>query len=146
MWLKKTGYKNPVNPSDGLFQAAFHTDALPFPWLGRPENKEHLMNGITFFEGSAGSHPSWVTWFPVREKLLDGKRDDAAPLLVNMAGGRGQSLKEFLEAFPDEKGQFVLQDQQPVLESAESLPNNVEKCALDLLNGTPVPGKISERS
>ncbi|KAI0469790.1 S-adenosyl-L-methionine-dependent methyltransferase [Xylariaceae sp. FL0804] len=139
-WFQTRGYDNPCLSSDGLLQAAFHTTDLPFQWLARPENKEHFDNGNTFFEGSGGPRPLWFTWFPVSEKLLGGAVNTKAPLLVDIGGGRGQSLREFMDFFPGQSGSFVLQDQEPVLKGAISLPGNVETRSLDFFRESPVAG------
>ncbi|KAI1637608.1 S-adenosyl-L-methionine-dependent methyltransferase [Biscogniauxia mediterranea] len=88
-----------------------------------------------------GSRPSWVTWFPVKDKLLDGRRDSQSPLLVDIGGGRGHDLMEFVAQFPDEPGRFVLQDQQPVLDSITSLSPKIEKKrVIDFFRESPVAG------
>ncbi|OTB07279.1 hypothetical protein M426DRAFT_318296 [Hypoxylon sp. CI-4A] len=61
-WFKETGHYNPTNPKDGPFHHAFGSKWTElFPWLMRPENKQHWNNANTFFEGDRGSRPSWVT-------------------------------------------------------------------------------------
>ncbi|KAI0388871.1 S-adenosyl-L-methionine-dependent methyltransferase [Xylariaceae sp. FL0594] len=141
-WFRQRAYQNPTDPMEGLFHAAFHTDMAVFPWFALPENKERWDDANTFFEGDRGSRASWVTWFPVKEKLLDGRdRDSTAPVLVDVAGGRGHDLMEFLDQFPEEPGPFVLQDQQPVLDSAlGSLPDKVRTQAFDFFKEAPVGG------
>ncbi|KAI1156346.1 S-adenosyl-L-methionine-dependent methyltransferase [Nemania diffusa] len=139
-WLKETGYQNPVDPQRGMFQAANHTDLPIFEWLTVPKNKELWDNANTFFEGDRGSRPSWLTWFPAKDKFFpQGHRQDT-PLLVDVAGGRGHDLMDFLAKYPDEPGPFVLQDQKPVLESALSLSPKIEKQVFDLFADSPVKG------
>ncbi|KAI5864720.1 S-adenosyl-L-methionine-dependent methyltransferase [Durotheca rogersii] len=138
--FKETGFKNPVDPEAGTFQKAFNTKMPIFPWMALPENKDHWDAANTFFEGDRGSRPSWVTWFPIKEKLLSGSIDDQAPLLVDIAGGRGHDLMEFLDQFPDETGRFVLQDQPQVLDSATTLPAKVEKRPINFFKESPVEG------
>lgn len=138
--LRQTGYRNPNDGRDGPFQAAFDCQGEGiFTWLTKPENAEHWDATNSFFEGDRGSRPSWVTWFPVQEKLIDGSRPDF-PLLVDVAGGRGHDLIEFHDRFPD-AGTLVLQDQQPVLDDAESLPVGIEKQKFDFFAEPPVKGK-----
>ncbi|KAI1392811.1 S-adenosyl-L-methionine-dependent methyltransferase [Hypoxylon trugodes] len=140
-YFKETSFKNPADPLHGPFQKAFNVDAAVFPWLTRPENKERWDDANTFFEGDRGSRPSWVKWFPVKEKLLGGSIDANVPLLVDVAGGRGHDLKEFLDEFPDMAGEkFVLHDQQGVLDSAVELPSTVEKRKIDFFTDKPVEG------
>ncbi|TGJ82106.1 hypothetical protein E0Z10_g6676 [Xylaria hypoxylon] len=123
-WFKETSYRNPLDPQHGMFQ----------------ENKEIWDNANTFFEGDRGSRPSWLTWFPTKEKFFPEGHQEQAPLLVDVAGGRGHDLMEFLEKYPDELGPFVLQDQQLVLDSALSLSPKIEKLPFDLFQDPPVKG------
>ncbi|KAF2967108.1 hypothetical protein GQX73_g6483 [Xylaria multiplex] len=139
-WLKETGYRNPVDPQHGMFQAANQTDMPTFKWLTVPKNKEIWDNANTFFEGDRGSRPSWVTWFPTKEKFFPEGHQQEVPLLVDVAGGRGHDLMEFLDKYPDELGPFVLQDQQVVLDSALSLSPKIEKQPFDLFEDPPVKG------
>lgn len=141
-FFKDNGFQNPVDPRNGPYQKGLGIDVPIFPWLALPENKERWDAANTFFEGDRGSRPSWVTWFPVKDELLSGKIDDLAPLLVDVAGGRGHDLMEFLDQFPSVTGKYVLQDQQQVLDSAISLPPAVEKRAFDFFNEAPVEGKF----
>ncbi|KAF2968706.1 hypothetical protein GQX73_g4913 [Xylaria multiplex] len=104
-----------------------------------PENEQYWNNANEFFEGDRGSRPSWVTWFPVREKLFSGlKVEEGGPLLVDVAGGRGHDISEFEKQFPDVSGRLVLQDQQFVLDSAISLSTRVEKHVIDFWKDVPV--------
>ncbi|ROW08734.1 hypothetical protein VPNG_06458 [Cytospora leucostoma] len=138
-YLDQTGYPNPNDGRNGPFQSAFNCPGEgAFDWLRRPENVGQWEAANTFFEGDRGSRPSWVTWFPVQEKLIDGSKPDT-PLLVDVAGGRGHDLKEFVDKFP-KSGSFVLQDQQPVLDSATSLPSTVRKQSINFFRESPVKG------
>ncbi|KAI1173157.1 S-adenosyl-L-methionine-dependent methyltransferase [Nemania sp. FL0916] len=137
-WFKETGYQNPGDPLHGQFQAANQTDLPTFKWLTIPENKDTWDNANTFFEGDRGSRPSWLTWFPAKEKFFPEGHDQETPLLVDVAGGRGHDLLEFIAKYPDEPGSFVLQDQQPVLDSALPLPAKVVKQSFDLFQDSPV--------
>ncbi|KAI1483795.1 S-adenosyl-L-methionine-dependent methyltransferase [Daldinia eschscholtzii] len=139
-WFKKTGYQLPTDPAKGLVQATHGFDEPTFTWLTRPEAKEVWDNANTFFEADRGSSPSWVSWFPVKEKLLDGYNKDL-PVLVDVAGGRGHDVVEFCKKFPDVEGRLVLQDQKPVLDSSVAdLPATVEKYPINFFEEAPVQG------
>lgn len=140
-WLKETAYQNPADARHGVLQAANHTDLPTFKWLTVPENKELWDNANTFFEGDRGSRPSWLSWFPAKDKLFPDGHQQETPLLVDVAGGRGHDLMEFLTKYPDEPGPFVLQDQQPVLDSALSLSPKITKQSFDLFEDSPAQGK-----
>lgn len=141
-WFEENGHKNPQDPKNVPFQQAFNAEEMEiFPWLFMPENQMHFNSANEFFEGDRGSRPSWVKWFPVEEKLLPGFREDEGnPLLVDVAGGRGHDILEFEKQFPDAKGRLVLQDIQPVLDSAEALSSRIEKRAIDFFTEAPIPG------
>ncbi|GAP83312.1 putative winged helix-turn-helix transcription repressor DNA-binding [Rosellinia necatrix] len=139
-WFKEFGYQNPVDPQRGMVQIANHTDLPTFKWLTVPENKELWDHANTFFEGDRGSRPSWLAWFPAKEHFFPEGHQRETPLLVDVAGGRGHDLLEFLAKYPDEAGPFVLQDQKPVLDSAPSLPPKVTKQPFDLFMDSPVEG------
>jgi hypothetical protein len=140
-WLRETGYQNPVDPKHGMFQAANHTDLPIFEWLARPENSNLWDNANTFFEGDRGSRPSWLTWFAAKDKFFPDGHTQKAPLLVDVAGGRGHDLMDFLASYPEEPGPFVLQDQQAVLDSAVSLSPKIEKRAIDIFKQSPVKSR-----
>ena len=139
-FLQETNYQNPSDAKHGILQYTRNTDKEAFPWLLLPENKELFDNSQTFFEGDRGSRPSWVEWFPVQEKLLEGCSAQT-PLLVDIAGGRGHDVTEFHAKFPKETGRLVLQDQQPVLDSATCLPARIEKIPIDFYKDIPVEGQ-----
>lgn len=138
-WLKERGYRNPSDAKRGVLQSAFGCEGEEiFPWLERQGNEALFDSAQSCFEGTRGSRPSWVQWFPIRDKLLGGSLDPEAPLLVDVAGGRGHDLVEFREAFEHEPGRFILQDTQQVLDSATSLGPQVEKVALNFFQQAPV--------
>lgn len=121
-WHKEHGYQNPSDAKHGVLQTTFACEGKElFPWLQLPGNEALFDSAQSYFEGDRGSRPSWVQWFPVREKLLGGTLNTETPLLVDVAGGRGHDLMEFHEAFKTENGWLVLQDTQPVLDSVTSL-------------------------
>ncbi|KAI0455892.1 hypothetical protein F5B21DRAFT_502916 [Xylaria acuta] len=140
-WLKETVYRNPVDERHGMFQAANHTDLPTFKWLTVPKNKELWGNANTFFEGDRGSRSSWLSWFPVKDRLFPEGHQQKTLLPVDVAGGRGYDLMEFLTKYPDEQGPFVLQDQKPVLDSALLLSPKIPKQPFDLFEDSPVQCK-----
>lgn len=109
--------------------------------LALPGNESFWDDANTFFEGDRGSRPSWFTWFPAQEKLINGASSDPKDILmVDIAGGRGHDLLEFHNQYPNSPGRLVLQDQQPVLDSASDLPARIEKVGIDFWAQQPVPG------
>ncbi|KAI2626777.1 S-adenosyl-L-methionine-dependent methyltransferase [Hypoxylon sp. NC1633] len=139
-FFKGTGFKLPTDPVKGVAQASHGFNEPTFAWFTRPEAQEIWANANTFFESDRGTRPSWASWFPVREKLLKGYDKDL-PLLVDVGGGRGHDILDFHEKFRDLEGRLVLQDQQPVLDSAiVELPPRIEKRSIDFFIEAPVKG------
>ncbi|KAI2768746.1 S-adenosyl-L-methionine-dependent methyltransferase [Daldinia loculata] len=139
-WFKSTGYQLPTDPAKGIIQATHGFKEPLFTWFRRPENKKAWDHANTFFEGDRGSSPSWVSWFPVKEKLLEGYNKDL-PVLVDVGGGRGHDVVEFCKRFPDVEGELILQDQQLVLDSSVAdLPATVKKYPIDFFKEAPVKG------
>ncbi|KAI1654256.1 S-adenosyl-L-methionine-dependent methyltransferase [Daldinia decipiens] len=139
-WFKRAGYQLPTDPAKGIIQATHGFEEPLFTWFTRPEAKETWDNANTFFEGDRGSSPSWVSWFPVKEKLLEGYNKDL-PVLVDVGGGRGHDVVEFYKRFPDVEGELILQDQQLVLDSSVAdLPATVKKYPVDFFKEAPVKG------
>ncbi|KAF3059903.1 Demethylsterigmatocystin 6-O-methyltransferase [Daldinia childiae] len=139
-WFKRAGYQLPTDPAKGILQTTHGFEEPLFIWFTKPEAKEAWDNANTFFEADRGSSPSWVSWFPVKEKLLKGYNKDL-PVLVDIGGGRGHDIVEFSERFPDVEGDLILQDQQLVLDSpVADLPATVKKYPIDFFKEPPVKG------
>jgi hypothetical protein len=58
--------------------------------------------------------------------------------MVDVAGGRGHDLLEFHNQYKDQPGRLIVQDQQPVLDSATELPARIKKIGIDFWTQQPV--------
>ncbi|KAI0190038.1 hypothetical protein EV127DRAFT_481488 [Xylaria flabelliformis] len=118
-----TNYTMHINDclAQGMIKFIYDASMLPIAqganWLKEiigyqnPEDARQLWdNTNTFFEGDRGSRPSWLSWFPVKDKSFPGGHQQKTPLLVDVAGGRRHDLMEFLAKYPESLGPFVLQD------------------------------------
>ena len=100
-----------------------------------------------------GEEPAWLSWFPVREYILEGARPGEV-VLVDVAGGRGHDGGAFTHRFEaefPEGGRVVLEDLPAVLADAgESEGENdekgvgraVEKVAYDFFRPQVVEGEF----
>ncbi|KAK7964061.1 S-adenosyl-L-methionine-dependent methyltransferase [Apiospora saccharicola] len=122
-----TGFQNPSDAKHGVLQHTYQTDKEVFPFFLLPGNEEIFDN----------ARPSWVEWFPVEEKSLQGYSTET-PLLVDVAGGRGHDITELHRKFPQNTGKLILQGQQPVLNTAAELPACIEKVSIDFFKDVPV--------
>lgn len=145
-YLEKTGYKNPSEQADGPFQYGFNTPKVDlFTYMA---DKPKLQNSFqTFFEADRGSRPSWVDWFPVKERLLDDatkpvREDDI--LYVDVAGGRGHDLLAFKQKFSEYPGRYVLHDLPHVVnDKTLSLGEGVEKKQFNFFQDQVMPGMVT---
>lgn len=75
--------------------------------------------------------------YPFGEELANVLDTDTRPLLVDIGGGRGQSLTQIKEKWPALEGKLILQDRPMVLDSFPELPG-IEKMAHDFFTEQPV--------
>lgn len=140
-FLRRHDFQNPEGTTTGALQFAEDTDESTWTWLSKDPKKFNDCH--TFMEGDRGSRPSWLEWFPVEERLLAGAHPDAETLMVDVAGGRGHDLAEFLARFPDVSGRLVLEDLPDVLEESRTDTKRIEKIPFDLFKPQPIHGKSS---
>lgn len=75
--------------------------------------------------------------YPFGEELAGLPDTDTRALLVDIGGGRGQSLIQIRQEWPNLEGKFILQDRPMVLDSFPEIPG-VEKMAHDFFTLQPV--------
>lgn len=92
-----------------------------------------------------GEEPAWLTWFPIREQILEGARPDGV-VLVDVGGGTGHDASAFRrkigQKLPD-GARVVLEDLPAVLESAKELEEGVESVEHDFFTPQVVVGEFS---
>ena len=144
-YFTKFGYKSPTGTTDGPFQFALDTNLNTFEWWAAKPVLAQNFN--TFMTGVRGSRPSWITWFPVEERLLrDAKQDANETLMVDIAGGRGHNLADIKNVFPHAPGRLILQDLPHVIDDSKSLDPAIEKMKHDMFDPQPIKGKSKPRS
>lgn len=143
-FLQKTGYKNPEGAVNGPFN---HTENFPetiWQWVGQDQAKLDACN--TFMEADRGSRPSWLEWFPAKERVVDGfDASSDGKLLVDVAGGRGHDIDAFRRKFPDisTPGRLVVEDLPQVIGDIHDLDSSIERVGFDLFDSQPVKGALS---
>lgn len=78
--------------------------------------------------------------YPFGEELVNLPDLDNRALIVDIGGGRGQSLLQIKEEWPELRGRMVLQDRPMVLDSFPELPG-IEKMPHDFFTEQPVKCK-----
>lgn len=79
--------------------------------------------------------------YPFGEELLDLPDLGNRALIVDIGGGRGQSLSQIKEKWPELRGRMILQDRPMVLNSFPDLPG-IEKMPHDFFTEQPVKSKF----
>ncbi|KAB8272046.1 S-adenosyl-L-methionine-dependent methyltransferase [Aspergillus minisclerotigenes] len=143
-WLEKNDYRNPTDARNIAFTMQCNTD-LPFlEWLH--SDPEHFPLASQFNSIMSTYHqgrPSWIEegFYPVHDNLIQGARDgEDNVFLVDVGGGRGHDLVEFLSRWPGAPGRLVLQDLPAVLDGIVALDPSIERMAHDFFTEQPVKG------
>lgn len=142
-YFKKTGYCQPEDPRNGLFQDSMgtHLEAFEY-WSFQPDV---IRNLNTYIAGIRGSRPSWIEWWPVEERILadNPDRDPTKVLLVDVAGGRGHDVQAFGRKFQAYVGRLILQDLPALIEDIQELDGRIERVGYDFSTLQPIIGKHS---
>ncbi|KAI5306548.1 hypothetical protein KEM56_000312 [Ascosphaera pollenicola] len=137
-YLKKTNYENPTGTSEGpLFDAYGITTSL-WDWLAADPQRQDT--AATFMEADQAGRPSWVDWFPVKERVIDGFGGDSDVLQVDIGGGRGHDMAQFKAALPDAPGRLIVQDLPQVISSIKGLDSSIVCQTYDFFTPQPVKG------
>jgi hypothetical protein len=154
--IAPVAYKMPEYMATHEPDSIFNPKQSPFSWGNDAE-------GTTFYEFLL-SHPDRLKRFNVAmttqeaalpvlgmfpfTSLLETNADPSRAFIVDVAGGRGQSLLQIKKEIETvgghmEKGRVILQDRKPVLDAVpdEKLPG-VEKMVIDFFTPQPVKSKI----
>ncbi|KAJ4345332.1 uncharacterized protein N0V89_011462 [Didymosphaeria variabile] len=142
-YFKKTAYRQPEDPRDGLFQYSFGTDKEAFEfWSLQPAVIDNFNTCMT---GIRGSRPSWIEWWPVEQRILNEglSNEPSEVLLVDVAGGRGHDVQAFGKKFEACKGRLVLEDLPAVIGDIKQLDERVERVEYDFFTSQPIVGILS---
>lgn len=140
-FFEERGYQQPEDPRRGIFQYGIGTEKEAFEfWSTMPDVVDNFNTCMT---GIRGSRPSWIEWFPVRERILVPESSNARSdvLLVDIAGGRGHDIRAFARKFADGKGRLVLQDLPSVISDIEQLDDRIERMEHDFFKEQPIEGQ-----
>lgn len=140
-YFRSSKYQNPDDATAGPFQFAYETSEHWFSWASNHptvcRDFNHHMSA--YHQG----RPSWMDFdfYPVEELLLDGaKSDPESVLLVDIGGGLGHDLQEFLFKFPNTPGRLILQDKDDVIEQVAGDLGKIETMAHNFFAEQPIKG------
>ncbi|KAI0474676.1 S-adenosyl-L-methionine-dependent methyltransferase [Xylaria cf. heliscus] len=134
-FLKRTGYRDPTNPSQTAFHDAWKTKQDPFTWFG--EHPEYHKYFNDYMAVRRGPETSWLTIYAVNEHIKTTDSDPNRAIFVNIGGGVGHQCAQFKAAYPNVQGRIVLEDLPHVV--ADALPTEgVENLAHNFFEAQPV--------
>ena len=140
-FLKQTGYKNPEDSMNTVFQEAFDDPRHVFMWLG--EHPEKLGYFNDFMALRRAPEQSWFDIYPVEERTKDW--DAEKPVFVDVGGSVGHQCAHFKRYFPNVRGRVILQDMQHSIDNALPTPG-VENMTHDFFQPQPIKGMKHKRS
>lgn len=136
-YLAQTGYRNPVDPNDGVFQYAKDCrgkDMFHYYQENRVEGESfnQVMGGVM------ANQSGWLEIFP-HDTLISNAKPDA-PLVVDVGGNIGHDLDRFYQAHPETASRLYLEDLAEVV-SLSKCPDPVNKIGYDFFTPQPIKGK-----
>ncbi|KAI0015265.1 S-adenosyl-L-methionine-dependent methyltransferase [Xylariomycetidae sp. FL0641] len=136
-YLARTGYQNPTNPNDGIFQYAKGFKGSLFDYYDK-----HPVEGATFnnmMGGVMAKQAGMLDIYPY-ERLDDSlPADSSVPLLVDVGGNVGHDINKFLSKQPAMAPRLALQDRPDVVQLAKC-PSTVRIMAHDFFTPQPIRG------
>lgn len=141
-FLRKNGFKNPEGATTGPLNYAENFPQSVWEWFASDPGKFDVCN--TFMEADRGSRPSWLEWFPVEDRIINGfDATHGDKLLVDVAGGRGHDTEAFHQKFPDKPGRLVVEDLPHVIEDIRDLDSSIERVGFNLFEKQPIQGTVT---
>lgn len=134
-FLQKTGYKNPTDPDDGIFQYTKGYKGGLFEYYTANPREGASFNQV--MGGVMAQQASWLDIIPA-ESFLDGA-NTSLPLVVDVGGNIGHDIEKFRRVYPDRAAQLYLQDRAAVVELSKC-PKPVNKMTHDFFKAQPIKG------
>lgn len=116
-YLRSINFENPADQKPSPFAYAHKTDADFFSWLKkRPQDWTIFNSGMQAVNFGNPSESASAFDFDIELSGLS----DSDIAVVDVAGGRGDTLVRFKEQYRQIKGRFILQDLPGVLAEVEA--------------------------
>ena len=106
--LYKYEFHNPVDASQSAFDYAF--GASFFDWMKK--NPVSLRCFDSYMAGRRTGKMSWLDYYPIEERLVQGTSLKNSIFMVDIGGGQGHDLKSLADKYGDKglPGRLILQD------------------------------------
>lgn len=136
-YLARTGYNNPTDPSDGIFQYTKGFKGSLFEYYDTHPVEGNSFNNI--MGGVMAKQAGLLDIYPY-ESITDSEPNDSkTPLLVDVGGNVGHDIEKFRARHPEVASRLVLQDRPDVVHLAKC-PSTVQVMAHDFFTPQPVKG------
>lgn len=136
---RSNGWRKPGDYRYGPFQLALGTDLGYWEYLAaHPERMQSFNTGMR-----VGKIGRTTSAFPFGDVLARAPCGPNGIAIVDVGGGRGQSLEAIREDWPLMRGRFVVQDLADVIDDAEAkgVPSWMETSKGSFFDKQPVKGK-----
>lgn len=142
-YLKENKFQNPENGVDGPFQYAHKHQGHAFGFLAAHPEIFQAFHG--YVHALRTHRPAWTEMYPVNERLVQGlKTEGDSSALIDLGGGVGQTLQDFVKAVPEYTGRLVLQELPEVIGAATAMgvgaDKRIELQAYDFFTPQPIKG------
>lgn len=134
-WLAKNDYKPPSDIQHCPFQLGIEPEHTWWSWLEADADMGERFNLV--MQAMASEWKCALDLYPVQEKLIDGFKGGV--LMIDLGGGVGHDLENFVEKYPVEGAEYILQDVPKVLDAA-SPKAPIKKMPHDFFTEQPVKG------
>lgn len=137
-YLAKTGYNNPTDPIDGIFQYVKGFKGSLFEYYDTHPVEGNSFNNIM---GGVMANQAGMLDIISYESITDSQPNDSkTPLLVDVGGNVGHDIEKFCARHPEVASRLVLQDRPDVVRLAKC-PSTVQIMAHDFFTPQPVKGQ-----
>ena len=134
--LNRCGFENPIDASHSAFNYAYGISL--FDWMKK--NPATLRCFDSYMAGRRVGKASWLDYYPIEERLVEGTSLENAVFMVDIGGGQGHDLKSLSDKYGDEglPGRLILQDL--VADAREDSATIFESMAHNFFEPQPIKG------
>lgn len=137
-YLAKTGYTNPNDPSDGVFQYTKGWKGDLFQYYDANPKEGNSFNNV--MGGVMAHQAGWLDIFPHNTLLDSSDTTTTQPLLVDIGGNVGHDMERFRQIHPETAARLYLQDRPDVVKVSKC-PDPVNKMGYDFFTPQPIKGE-----
>ncbi|KAH8671506.1 O-methyltransferase-domain-containing protein [Xylariales sp. PMI_506] len=139
-WTNNNGWRDPSDADATPIMAILNTKLNVFEIL---QDRELVSEFNNHMHGRRQGRLPWMApcLYPAQTHLMDGFDGDAySPFLVDVGGGNGYDLAEFIRYYPNYPGKLILQDLPVVISRIQTLDARIVRNEYDFRAEQPVKG------